>query len=178
MRTSTARHPRFLVGMILGLLVGVAMAGGIAVAAIPDSDDGEIHACADKKSGLLRVIDHEAGAQCRINEIPLDWSAGATCPPGTIPFTGACFETAERPDPKGIQDATADCADEGGRLPSSAELNAFARQPGIDFPNGEWSSDMGDHEGTFRFLVFTDPGNGLEDAFEPVHYRCVLSPIS
>lgn len=118
------------------------------------------------------------GNGCRSNESPISWRAGQACPAGTVPFTGVCVEAAERPTPLGIFDATKDCADEGGRLPTSAELDAFALQPGIVLPNGEWSSDMGDHEGTFRFLVFTDPGNGIEEGFDPFHYRCVLSPTS
>lgn len=178
MERSTSRHPRFLVGTLLGLLVGVSMAGGFAIAAIPDSDDNEIHACTDNRTGLLRVVDDEAGAQCRTNESPISWSAGPTCPAGTVPFTGVCIEAEERPTAREIGDASDDCADEGGRLPTSAELRAFAEQPGIVIPNDEWSSDMGDHEGIFRFLVFNDTGNGLAEAFDPVHYRCVLSPIS
>lgn len=178
MKVTATRHTRFVIGAALGLVAGIAMAGAVAVAAIPDSDDGEIHACVDNKNGLLRVIDHEAGAECGTNESPLSWSAGPACPPGTMPFTGACVEVAERPTPQRIGDASDDCADEGGRLPTSAELAAFREQPGITLPNGEWSFDMGDHDPVFRFLVFTENGNGIESAFDEIHYRCVLSPTS
>lgn len=178
MRSAIARNARLFAVMVLGVVAGMMVAGVFAVAAIPDSDDGEIHACVESRNGIVRVVDHEAGVQCRSSEVPLSWSSGPLCPTGTIPFTGACMEAQERPAPLGIRDAIEDCADEGGRLPDSAELSAFALQPGITFPNSEWSSDMGDHEGTFRFLVFSDPGNGLEEAFEHIHYRCVLSPTS
>lgn len=178
MRATLTRHTRFVVGAAVGLLAGIAMAGTIAVTAIPDSDDGEIHACVDSRSGLLRVIDDEAGAQCRANESPISWSAGPSCPSGTMPFTGACIEVAERPAPLTIGGASDDCADEGGRLATSAELRAFRDQPGITLSHFEWSADMGDHEGIFRYHAFSENGDALAEAFDDLHYRCVLSPTS
>lgn len=178
MKSAATRNTRFFAGTVLGVVAGIMMAGAFAVAAIPDTDDEEIHACVESKNGIVRVIDHEAGAQCRANESPLSWSSGPLCPAGTIPFTGVCMEAEERPTPLSINEASDDCADEGGRLPTSAELKAFSQQPGITFPNTEWSFDMGDHEGIFRFLVFSDPGSALAVAFDDVHYRCVLSPTS
>lgn len=47
--------------------------GGIALAAIPNGD-GEITACYDNRSGILRVIDAEEGVQCRTSETALTWS--------------------------------------------------------------------------------------------------------
>jgi tRNA U34 2-thiouridine synthase MnmA/TrmU len=57
-------------------------------------------------------------------------------------------------------------------------MRAIARQPGVTITEAEWSSDMGDHEGTFRYLVFTQNGNGLREAFTPGPYRCVTAPLS
>ena len=53
-----------------GLLAVAAVAG----AAIPDSDDGEIHACYQKNQGQLRVIDAEDGQGCRPSEESLVWN--------------------------------------------------------------------------------------------------------
>ena len=52
------------------LLTVVAVAG----AAIPDSTDGEIHACYQKNQGQLRVIDAEEGQTCRPAEKSLVWN--------------------------------------------------------------------------------------------------------
>jgi hypothetical protein len=55
------------------LAVALVVSGGtVALAAIPDSN-GVIHACRDSKSGLLRVIDTEAGQRCTSRETSLDW---------------------------------------------------------------------------------------------------------
>jgi Collagen triple helix repeat (20 copies) len=49
--------------------------GGIATAAIPDSD-GVIHACYDAISGQVRIVDPETGSPkaCGKNEIAIDWN--------------------------------------------------------------------------------------------------------
>jgi hypothetical protein len=52
----------------------LVLAAGIAGAAIPDSDDGEIHGCFQKNQGQLRVIDAEGGATCRPSEESLTWN--------------------------------------------------------------------------------------------------------
>src|SRR2546421_7251910 len=61
----------------IALLIGVALSvgGGIAYAAIPGSD-GTISGCAEKRTGILRVIDAEAGKQClSAFENPIAWNA-------------------------------------------------------------------------------------------------------
>jgi hypothetical protein len=55
-------------------LAALLVLGGVAGAAIPDSDAGEIHACFQKNQGHLRVIDAEEGAACRPSEEPLVWN--------------------------------------------------------------------------------------------------------
>jgi hypothetical protein len=64
------RSPRMFV---LGAAAVLAV-GGVASAAIPDSDDQEIHGCYQKNQGQLRVIDAEAGDTCRPSEEPLTWN--------------------------------------------------------------------------------------------------------
>jgi hypothetical protein len=59
--------------LALGAVVLIAVAGGVAYAAIPDSH-GVIHACYSKKLGVLRVIDSEAGKTCLPGEKALTWN--------------------------------------------------------------------------------------------------------
>lgn len=70
------------------LVLAVALAGGIAFAAIPDSPGGPIHGCYDK-SGGLRVIDPSTGASCKKYETSLDWNqAGVPGGNGTNGVSG------------------------------------------------------------------------------------------
>jgi hypothetical protein len=57
--------------LVAAALLAVAAVAG---AAIPDSDDGEIHGCYQKNQGQLRVIDAQAGQACRASEEPLVWN--------------------------------------------------------------------------------------------------------
>jgi hypothetical protein len=61
--------------LIAAGLAGLVAGGGIATAAIPDSDD-VIHACYDATSGQVRIVDSETGSPkgCGKNEIALDWN--------------------------------------------------------------------------------------------------------
>jgi hypothetical protein len=74
---------RFAVLLLVAALVVVV---GVAGAAIPDTGDGEIHACYQKNQGQLRVIDAEQGETCRSSEQPLVWNQegvqGGTGPRG------------------------------------------------------------------------------------------------
>ena len=64
----------------------VVASGGIGVAAIPSSSDGKITGCYGNSNGQLRVIDAQAGEQCKTNETQVTWSQtgpqGATGPAG------------------------------------------------------------------------------------------------
>ena len=64
---------RFAGPLVLGAAALLAVAA-VAGAAIPDSDDGEIHGCYQKNQGQLRVIDAQAGQACRSSEKPLVWN--------------------------------------------------------------------------------------------------------
>ena len=59
------------------------------------------------------------------------------CPSGTTLFGGACIETAPRPATNTtFRNASSDCADEGRRLPTAAELEAFRQQSDITLGSG------------------------------------------
>ena len=59
--------------LVLGAAALLAVAA-VAGAAIPDSDDGEIHGCYQRNQGQLRVIDAQAGKACRPSEQSLVWN--------------------------------------------------------------------------------------------------------
>lgn len=160
--------------------IAIAAAAGVAYAAIPGSD-GVIRACYDKKTGVLRVIDAEAGQTCRTNEngIALAQPVSLTlgCPEGTRPFVGVCFETEPR-GPAIISDARRDCAGEGRRLPTGAELFGFREQDGVTLENVEWAHDLGDvtYSSVFVYVAMDDTSSGIREASNPAAYRCVAGP--
>ena len=76
-------RPWWLVAGAVG--AGFALAGGVAVASIPDAS-GVIHACYPS-TGILRVVDTGKATKCPKGETPLTWSqTGQTGPSGA---TGA-----------------------------------------------------------------------------------------
>jgi hypothetical protein len=82
LRSVRRPSPAMVVAFIALLVAG----GGAAVAAIPDSDDGEIHGCYSTRpgsTGNLRVIDAQAGETCAKGETALVWNQqGPQGPPG------------------------------------------------------------------------------------------------
>ena len=69
---------------------------GAAIASIPSTPDGVITGCYSEANGALRVIDKQAGASCKKNEIQVSWNQrgangepGATGPAGATGATGA-----------------------------------------------------------------------------------------
>lgn len=75
---------RLLIATAAGMVV---LAGGVAVAAIPDSG-GIIHGCYGKAFGGLRVIDTAKTSNCGPGEVALNWNQqgpkGDTGPQGPI----------------------------------------------------------------------------------------------
>jgi hypothetical protein len=76
MLNTLRRGPRVLV------LAGAALAttAGVAFATIPGSD-GVINGCYEKRTGILRVIDAEAGKRCLSFETAISWNQGGTAGP-------------------------------------------------------------------------------------------------
>lgn len=79
--------------MAVAFIAGLGAAGAIAFAQIPDSS-GVIHACYNKSSGALRVIDPSAGRPCApTGETALTFNqqgqAGAAGPAGATGSAGA-----------------------------------------------------------------------------------------
>jgi hypothetical protein len=64
---------------LLAMALLVAASAGIAYATIPDASS-QYHACVLTAVGQIRIIDHDAGDNCRENEQHVHWSQ--TGPPG------------------------------------------------------------------------------------------------
>jgi hypothetical protein len=61
----------------------VVLGAGLAYAAIPHSGTGVINGCYEKRTGILRVINAEAGKTCLNFETPISWNQrGPAGPPG------------------------------------------------------------------------------------------------
>jgi Collagen triple helix repeat (20 copies) len=61
-------------GVIGAVLTIVVLGAGLAYAAIPHSGTGVINGCYEKRTGILRVIDAEAGKTCLSFETPISWN--------------------------------------------------------------------------------------------------------
>ena len=102
MRNRVLTGPRGIL-VVAGAIIVLAIAAGVAYAAIPDSG-GVIHGCYNTNNGQLRVIDPDAGDKCKTPESALSWSqtgpAGPTGPPApsrrTCRARRACWP--DRPD--------------------------------------------------------------------------------
>jgi len=63
---------------VSGLIIGMFIAGGVAVAAIPSTTTGKITACyatSGANKGALRVIDTDANEKCKSGEKQIAWTS-------------------------------------------------------------------------------------------------------
>ncbi len=100
----------------------VVASGGIGVAAIPSSSDGKITGCYGNSNGQLRVIDAEAGEQCKNNETRVTWSqSGPQGPPGPQGAMGPAGPPGAQgePGPQGEPGAQGDRGPAGPNLIAS-----------------------------------------------------------
>ena len=91
--------------LIVAVMAGVIVAGGllfvgrVAFGTIPDAS-GDIQACFNNRSGMLRAVDTEAGDTCHNLETAISWSQGTpsggvvfydstSCPAGWSEYTPA-----------------------------------------------------------------------------------------
>lgn len=83
-----------------------------------------------------------------------------------------------RPEKTHVE-ATRDCADEAGRLPSEGEMRSYRDQPGVTVSDFEWTDDLGDitFSSTFVYAVAGEGGSAVQEALDPMPYRCVTGPI-
>jgi hypothetical protein len=145
--------------------VVVAGVVALAAAAIPASD-GEINGCYERVTGILRVIDLEAGKKCTRFETPIVWSEkgpkGDPGPAGTNGAPGPKGDKGEKGDagaagpagpdgapgaqgPQGLKGDKGDRGEPGGPLASINDLDGV-------------SCSLGDVEGTIDLILEEDGG--------------------
>lgn len=98
----------FKVWAVTVLLIAVSgISYGVASASIPDSDDGEIHACrVTGDAGNTRIIDKQAGASCHSYETEVVWDSKLkgheiVTNTGTVPATNPARATITATCPSG-----------------------------------------------------------------------------
>ncbi len=81
---------------------------------------------------------------------------GAGCGPGTVLFTGSCWQASSSGAAVSAPQAALECAKQGGALPEALQLAAFAQQPSVSLNKGdEWSSDVTNVSGLDVYGVAT-----------------------
>jgi hypothetical protein len=63
-------------GFIVGAVLSAVLVGGVAVATIPHSGTNVYTACVAKTDGATRIIDAQAGQDCKKSERTVTWSKG------------------------------------------------------------------------------------------------------
>jgi hypothetical protein len=103
-----------------GCIAAAGIAHATATRSIPDSTSGVITACVHKKTGVMRVIDAQAGKQCQKKERVITFNqAGPAGPAGGTGAEGPAGQagTAGQPGPTGQAGPT---GPPGARGPSDA----------------------------------------------------------
>jgi hypothetical protein len=117
--------------LVAASVTALALGSGLAFATIPSGDTAVINGCYEKRTGLLRVIDVQAGKQCTGWETPISWNQkgakGDAGPAG--PAGGAGPE-----GPKGDPGPTGDAGPEGND--GVAGLPGANGTPGVPGPQG------------------------------------------
>lgn len=129
---------------LLAVSAGIlAVAGGVAYATIPNSTTAVISGCYGKTTGLLRVIDAQAGKKCTILEVPISWNQKGE--PGDDGLPGADGEDGTDgaqgpPGPQGPAGTFSGTLTSPNGLYSLALTNAGAELKG---PGGSVKIDVG-----------------------------------
>lgn len=122
--------------------VVVAVAGGVAYATIPDSG-GVITGCYNNKTGALRVVDADAGADCLPAETPLRWSqqgpSGPTGPAGPQGPPGGSGLSVYIPSAEGGQEFESDLRIPLLTIPGLAEVRGICDRKFVGNGIPEWN---------------------------------------
>jgi hypothetical protein len=102
-----------------------------------------------------------------------------TCPVDTDLFGGMCWDLNVRPA-DGWIDASKDCGDEGGRLPSLSELIAYVLQPGEQVEEQNWTGDVIDVSAGKETVLTSDEGLTSSAGSSPTNldYRCLFYRVN
>jgi hypothetical protein len=98
-----------------------------------------------------------------------------TCPAETDPFGGMCWDIDVRAADQWIE-ASIECGDAGGRLPSLSELTAYVAQPGAQVTSQNWSADVIDLASGKELVLTSDETTTGASQSSPgsLGYRCLF----
>jgi hypothetical protein len=137
-------------------------------------DDSALYLSVQEGETPMRVT-----SDARVPNLNADYVDGRSfsCPAGTIFHEGVCIERAER-GPAPYNTANLDCLDEGGRLPTVAELQTFRNRPGTGFDISELTSQRDrDGDQDLVWIVQSEPGDTVPTLIGALWpYRCVVPP--
>jgi hypothetical protein len=179
---SRIMHARPSPSMVIAFIALLVAGGGAAFAAIPDSDDGEIHGCYSNNKGDLRVIDAQAGETCNTSkETALVWNQegpqGDPGTPGTPGSAGASALTgrAEGPISASTQPRVVYAGPNGASTHDNNEPLVWHLSPNAtivarDLAVATRISPMGNY-GAGHTATFT-----LMDDSAPTSVSCTISP--
>lgn len=143
----SGRRPARLGAIAAGTLgLTVSVLGGVAHADIPGAG-GVYTGCYTSNSGVLRVIDFEAGQRCRANELKVTWNQtgqpGPTGPAGPQGGTGA-QGPAGPPGPQGETGQQGPAGAAGPQGPTgpagTVTITEVVGEPATAFPGGVGTS--------------------------------------
>lgn len=145
-------------GGVTALVLGAGM-GGLALADIPDSDDGEFHACVSNGGGQVRMIDKQGGASCHSYETEKVWTSGANAAASTVlATTDVTFTNPVTVDDDAVCPSTHPTVTGGGWKAdpdtiTPGDLNAFAVTENGPTLNVTGSQDAWHVEGRFGYAA-------------------------
>ena len=108
-------------------------------------------------------------------------AAAGECASGTRLFGGACWKQEASISKVTAPQAAVACGEEGGALPSTLALAAFAKQAGVALSKeGEWADDSTNYSGPNLYAAITVNNNAevlsaVSTALRP--YRCVYPVV-
>ena len=77
--SSLSARGKGLTGFVVGVVTTLTLVGGgVAIAAIPSTSTAKFNGCVNKDTGVLRVINYEAGKRCKKSEKGISWAQGWT----------------------------------------------------------------------------------------------------
>jgi hypothetical protein len=103
-----------------------------------------------------------------------------TCPVETEPYGGMCWDLDVRPADDWIE-ASRECGNAGGRLPSLSELIAYVLQDGEQVGTEQnWTGDVADFDGVHEIVLTSNEGLTATSPSSPasLDYRCVFYRVN
>jgi hypothetical protein len=110
----------------------------------------------------------------------------AGCASGQRLIGGLCYDESPQPEAHTVANASDECHDLGGQLPSALQLRSIRGEPGIDLGTATptWSADLqfvgmaNPPNDLHAVAVFDTGGMGLFNDQDLKPFRCVYQPLT